>query len=710
MEGMAAMIEKEFLLEGLNCTHCAGEIEEDANKIKGVKKANLNFVTKKLKVEIDEIPRAETVSDEVRSIVKRIEPDVIIHEIGGMTTDKIKDDLKAEEEEKNDNMKFVIGVIVFLTAAIFKFEYRIEFILFFISYIIIGGEVLINAFKNILKGKVFDENFLMSIATIGAFIIGEYPEAVSVMLFYEIGEYFQGKAVDHSRKSISTLLDIRPDYANIETNEGIKKVDPNKIEIGQYIIVKPGEKVPLDGIVAEGNSFVDTSNITGESVPRSIQPGDNILSGFVNKEGLLKVRTIKKFGESTVSKILDLVENSSKQKANIEKFITRFSKYYTSVVVFSAIALTFIPPLFFHQDLSTWVYRALIFLVASCPCALVVSIPLGFFGGIGGASKSGILVKGGNYLEGLSMADTIVFDKTGTLTKGIFEVTEVEGAEDYSEDDILKLAAYGEIFSNHPIAKSIVKQYGKEIDKSQISNYREIPGKGIEVTVEESKVLLGNVKLLQEHGLKVADKSSIGTVVYVSKDEEYIGNIVISDEIRDESKETIKELKALGIRKTIMLSGDKKTTAEQVGKEIGIDEIYGELLPQEKVEMMDRILKNKKGKKKVIFVGDGVNDAPVIARADVGISMGGMGSDAAVEASDVVIMDDEISKVKTAMNISHNTNKIVRENVVFALGVKMVVLTLGALGIANMWSAVFADVGVALISVFNSIRALKVEE
>jgi len=710
MEGMAAMIEKEFLLEGLNCTHCAGEIEEDANKIKGVKKANINFVTKKLKVEIDEIPRAETVSDEVRSIVKRIEPDVIIHEIGGMTTDEIKDDLKTEEEEKNDNIKFVIGVIVFLAAVIFKFEYRIEFILFFISYIIIGGEVLINAFKNILKGKVFDENFLMSIATIGAFIIGEYPEAVSVMLFYEIGEYFQGKAVDHSRKSISTLLDIRPDYANIETNEGIKKVDPNKIEIGQYIIVKPGEKVPLDGIVVEGNSFVDTSNITGESVPRSIQPGDNILSGFVNKEGLLKVRTIKKFGESTVSKILDLVENSSKQKANIEKFITRFSKYYTSVVVFSAIALAFIPPLFFHQDLSTWIYRALIFLVASCPCALVVSIPLGFFGGIGGASKSGILVKGGNYLEGLSMADTIVFDKTGTLTKGIFEVTEVEGAKDYSEDDILKLAAYGEIFSNHPIAKSIVKQYGKEIDKSQISNYREIPGKGIEVTVEESKVLLGNAKLLQEHGLKVADKSSIGTVVYVSKDEEYIGNIVISDEIRDESKETIKELKALGIRKTIMLSGDKKTTAEQVGKEIGIDEIYGELLPQEKVEMMDRILKNKKGKKKVIFVGDGVNDAPVIARADVGISMGGMGSDAAVEASDVVIMDDEISKVKTAINISHNTNRIVRENVVFALGVKMVVLILGALGIANMWSAVFADVGVALISVFNSIRALKVEE
>ncbi|MBE6081661.1 cadmium-translocating P-type ATPase [Acidilutibacter cellobiosedens] len=707
---MAAMIEKEFLLEGLNCTHCAGEIEEDANKIKGVKKANINFVTKKLKVEIDEIPRAETVSDEVRSIVKRIEPDVIIHEIGGMTTDEIKDDLKTEEEEKNDNIKFVIGVIVFLAAVIFKFEYRIEFILFFISYIIIGGEVLINAFKNILKGKVFDENFLMSIATIGAFIIGEYPEAVSVMLFYEIGEYFQGKAVDHSRKSISTLLDIRPDYANIETNEGIKKVDPNKIEIGQYIIVKPGEKVPLDGIVVEGNSFVDTSNITGESVPRSIQPGDNILSGFVNKEGLLKVRTIKKFGESTVSKILDLVENSSKQKANIEKFITRFSKYYTSVVVFSAIALAFIPPLFFHQDLSTWVYRALIFLVASCPCALVVSIPLGFFGGIGGASKSGILVKGGNYLEGLSMADTIVFDKTGTLTKGIFEVTEVEGVKGYSEDDILKLAAYGEIFSNHPIAKSIVKQYGKEIDKSQISNYREIPGKGIEVTVEGSKVLLGNVKLLQEHGLKVADKSSIGTVVYVSKDEEYIGNIVISDEIRDESKETIKKLKALGIRKTIMLSGDKKTTAEQVGKEIGIDEIYGELLPQEKVEMMDRILKNKKGKKKVIFVGDGVNDAPVIARADVGISMGGMGSDAAVEASDVVIMDDEISKVKTAINISHNTNRIVRENVVFALGVKMVVLILGALGIANMWSAVFADVGVALISVFNSIRALKVEE
>ena len=710
MEGMAAMIEKEFLLEGLNCTHCAGEIEEDANKIKGVKKANINFVTKKLKVEIDEIPRAETVSDEVRSIVKRIEPDVIIHEIGGMTTDEIKDDLKTEEEEKNDNIKFVIGVIVFLAAVIFKFEYRIEFILFFISYIIIGGEVLINAFKNILKGKVFDENFLMSIATIGAFIIGEYPEAVSVMLFYEIGEYFQGKAVDHSRKSISTLLDIRPDYANIETNEGIKKVDPNKIEIGQYIIVKPGEKVPLDGIVVEGNSFVDTSNITGESVPRSIQPGDNILSGFVNKEGLLKVRTIKKFGESTVSKILDLVENSSKQKANIEKFITRFSKYYTSVVVFSAIALAFIPPLFFHQDLSTWVYRALIFLVASCPCALVVSIPLGFFGGIGGASKSGILVKGGNYLEGLSMADTIVFDKTGTLTKGIFEVTEVEGVKGYSEDDILKLAAYGEIFSNHPIAKSIVKQYGREIDKSQISNYREIPGKGIEVTVEGSKVLLGNVKLLQEHGLKVADKSSIGTVVYVSKDEEYIGNIVISDEIRDESKETIKKLKALGIRKTIMLSGDKKTTAEQVGKEIGIDEIYGELLPQEKVEMMDRILKNKKGKKKVIFVGDGVNDAPVIARADVGISMGGMGSDAAVEASDVVIMDDEISKVKTAINISHNTNRIVRENVVFALGVKMVVLILGALGIANMWSAVFADVGVALISVFNSIRALKVEE
>jgi Cd2+/Zn2+-exporting ATPase len=572
----------------------------------------------------------------------------------------------------------------------------------------VGGKVLLRAFNNIRRGQVFDENFLMSIATIGAFLIGENAEGVAVMLFYQVGEIFQSIAVNRSRKSISALMDIRPDFANLKVGDELRKVDPEEVSIGDIIIVKPGEKVPLDGKIIDGNSMVDTSALTGESVPREVVVGDSILGGVINNNGLLTIEVEKVFGDSTVAKILDLVQNASSKKAPTEDFITKFARYYTPVVVFAALALAIIPPIVIEgATFSEWVYRALAFLVVSCPCALVVSIPLGFFGGIGGASRNGILVKGGNYLEALNNVEIVVFDKTGTLTKGIFKVTEVKPHKDISKDELLKLVAHAESYSNHPIATSIVSAYGKEINKELINDYEEILGHGVKVTVEGKGVLAGNSKLMIKENIPYEQFESIGTVIYVAVDKKYAGYIVISDEVKEDSAKTIRALKAMGIKKTVMLTGDNRTVASKISKELGLDEVYAELLPDQKVERLEFLEAQKSSKGKLVFVGDGINDAPVLARADIGIAMGGVGSDAAIEAADVVIMTDEPSKIVTAIKIARKTRTIVMQNIVFALGIKAILLVLIAMGIGTMWEAVFGDVGVTLLAVLNSMRALK---
>lgn len=702
----------ELELNGLNCASCAGKIERLSNEIDGVSEANLDFVSKKLKVNLNEDDKIDIIKKDIKAIIKKLEPDVIV--IDKADKDTYKDDHDHHHDHgdvtKKEIVKLIISGILFALPWILGLQGTPRLALYLFSYLVVGHKVIIRAAKNVIGGTPFDENFLMTIATIGAFVIGEYPEAVAVMLFYQVGEMFQGMAVNHSRKSISSLLDIRPDSANLEKNNEIIVVSPEDVHIGDYIIIKPGEKVPLDGVVVEGESSLDTSNITGESVPRNVSVGDNVLSGVVNNHGMLKVKVSKEFGESTVSKILDLVENASSKKAATENFITKFARYYTPLVVFVALAIAVIPPLFMGAELKEWAYRACVFLVISCPCALVISIPLGFFGGIGGASKTGILVKGGNYLEALTEVDTIVFDKTGTITKGTFRVTEIINYEDYSKEEILELGAYGEVFSNHPIGKSIIEDYGKEINKEHIKSYKEIPGKGIEVVIDNKQILLGNKTLFNDRGIKVNETNSIGSVVYIGKENNHIGTIIVSDELKDNAIEDIKKLKSLGIKETIMLSGDNELTANKVGEIVGIDKVYGNLLPQDKVSIFEDIIDNKKGKSRVIFVGDGVNDAPVLARADVGIAMGGLGSDAAIEASDIVIMTDEIGKIGTGIKIAKNTRKIVTQNIILALGLKLVVLTLGAMGLATMWEAVFADVGVSIIAILNSIRALKVEE
>jgi len=700
---------KEFILEGLNCANCANKIEKKANDINGVDNATLDFVSKKLKVQIEADNDSDKISNEIKTIVNELEPHVRVIEKESLSHSH-EHDHSHGNIEKSQVAKIIIAVILYLIPIILKLEGSSRFAFFFVSYIVVGGEILLRAARNISKGQIFDENFLMALATIGAFAIGEYPEGVAVMLFYQIGELFQDMAVGHSRKSIKALLDIRPDYANLKEGKNIRKVEPAEVKVGDYIVVKPGEKIPLDGIVIEGNSTVDTSNLTGENVPRSVGSGDSVLSGFVNNQGLLTIEVSKEFEESTVSKILDLVENASSKKAPTENFITVFARYYTPVVVISALVIAFMPPLLFNLNLSDWIYRALIFLVISCPCALVISIPLGFFGGIGGASKTGILIKGGNYLDALNQVDTIVMDKTGTLTKGVFKVTEIEAVEDFTEDEVLEYAAFGEAFSNHPIGKSIIEAYGKDIDNKIIESYREISGKGIKAEINGDEIIVGNRRLFEDEGIFVEDKKSFGTIVYVSKNNKYIGNIIISDEIKEDAKETISQFKELGIKETIMLSGDNKLVANEVGKSLGIDGVYGELLPQDKVSILEKIM-NEKGKEgKVAFVGDGVNDAPVLARADVGIAMGGLGSDAAIEAADIVIMTDEPKKISTGIKISKRTKKIVTQNIIFALGVKLIVLILGAFGVATMWEAVFADVGVSIIAILNSMRALNVEE
>jgi Zn2+/Cd2+-exporting ATPase len=615
------------------------------------------------------------------------------------------------ESSKSELIKLGIGVVIYAAAIVLQVPNIFKLGLFLVSYALIGGEVLLGAIKNIGRGQIFDENFLMGIATVGAFAVGEYSEGVAVMLFYQIGELFQYYAVDRSRKSIASLMDIRPDYANLKVGSDTKRVSPEEVAVGDVIIVKPGEKVPLDGKVIEGKSMLDTSALTGESVPRQVEAGDNVLGGFINKNGVLTVEVAKEFGESTVAKILDLVQNAGSKKAPTENFITKFARYYTPAVVFSAMALAFIPPLIIEgATFSQWIYRALVFLVVSCPCALVVSIPLSFFGGIGGASKNGILVKGGNYLEALNNVEAVVFDKTGTLTKGVFKVTEIKASAGFSEEELLAYAAYAEAYSNHPIAVSILNAYGKEINKESITDYTEISGHGISAMIEAKEILAGNSKLMIRENIKYIEAESIGTIVHIAVDNEYAGYIVISDEIKEDSAKAIAELKALGVKKTIMLTGDNRAVAEKVAKKLMLDEVYSELLPDGKVEMVEKLEAQKSPKGKLIFVGDGINDAPVLARADIGIAMGGVGSDAAIEAADVVIMTDEPSKIASAIKIAKKTRTIVMQNIVFALGVKLVILILGAFGIATMWEAVFGDVGVALIAVLNAMRAMKIEK
>ena len=600
--------------------------------------------------------------------------------------------------------RIIASTLLLIAAALIPSEGITKLLIFIVPYGIIGYDILLKAAKNISKGQIFDENFLMSIATIGAFALGDYAEAVFVMLFYQVGELFQSYAVGKSRKSIAELMDIRPDYANIEKNGAVEQVDPYEISVGEQIIVKPGEKVPLDGVIVEGSSSVDTSALTGESVPKDLSEGDSIISGCINKTGLLKVEVTKEFDESTVSKILDLVENASTKKARDENFITRFSRYYTPIVVFSAVILAIIPPLFFGGQWGEWIERALIFLVISCPCALVISIPLSFFGGIGGASKKGILVKGGNYLEALAEADVMVFDKTGTLTKGEFAVTDIH-CEDAGRDELIEYAAMAEHYSDHPISGAIKELYKNEIELDRIKDFENIAGYGVKAVVDGKTVYAGNAKLMNKISAKFKESSDYGSIVYVVVEGVYKGYILINDELKPDTKESIRQLKAMGIKKTVMLTGDGQKAAEHIARESGIDEVHAQLLPGEKVDIIEQVLAEKKGN--VVFVGYGINDAPVLSRSDVGIAMGGLGSDAAIEAADIVLMDDKPSNIPEAIRIARKTNKIVKQNIVIALGFKVIVLALGAFGIANMWSAIFADVGVMLIAVVNASRTLK---
>ena len=844
-------MEIKLVLNGLDCANCANKIEDKVNKINGVKEATVNFSTTVLTAEIKEENLKSEIINEIKSIVKKLEPHVKVEEkidnkeIKNKTKactssccskdndhhegskDKIHEHSHEKEESSNgkieilkDNWLLIVGAIIYAIALLYNGNNKISIILFVASYLAIGGEVILTAIKNILRGEVFDENFLMSIATIGAFFIGEYPEAVAVMLFYQIGEVFdenflmsiatigaffigeypeavavmlfyqigevfQGYAVNKSRKSISSLMNIRADYANVLRNGSEFKVSPEEVNLEEIIVIKPGERVPLDGTVIEGTSFLDTSALTGESVPREVKTGDEILSGAINDNGVLKVKVNKEYGESTVARILELVENASNKKAPTEKFITKFSKVYTPIVVFIAIIVAIVPPLLIKDaTFSEWLYKALSLLVVSCPCALVVSIPLGVFSGIGAASKKGILVKGGNYLEALKESEIVVFDKTGTLTKGVFKVTNIN-AKNISEDELLEITAIGESNSNHPIALSIANAYGKEINKNEIESYKEVAGHGVEAIIKGKKVLLGNSKLMKSNNISYDEVDTIGTIVHIAIDGEYKGNIVISDEVKENVKEALTELKSVGIKKTIMLTGDSKVVADKVAKAIGIDEVHAELLPSDKVNKVEEILNKKSANGKVLFVGDGINDAPVLARADIGIAMGGVGSDAAIEAADVVLMKDKVAKaigidevhaellpsdkvnkveeilnkksangkvlfvgdgindapvlaradigiamggvgsdaaieaadvvlmkdkveaISEAIRVSRKTSKILWQNIIFSLAIKVAVMILVIFGLTNMWAAVFADVGVTLLAVLNSMRIIR---
>ena len=706
-------------IEGLDCPNCAAKVERKINTLEGIKEATVDFLGKKIVVLADEISENELVEliqtevDKIEDGVKVFVPKVQAGESSseGEDTGKIKKKLLI------GGVLFVLGIFVPKTLFIPKL------VIFLVSYLVIGGDVLLSAFKNILNGQVFDENFLMAIATVGAFAIGEYPEGVAVMLFYQLGELFQGIAVNNSRKSIVSLMDIRPDYANIKVGEGIKKVSPEKIKVGEIIVVKPGEKVPLDGKIVKGASTFDTSALTGESLPREAKAGDDVLSGFINKNGLIEIQVAKVFSESTVSKILYLMENAGSKKSKTENFITKFARYYTPVVVITALIVAIFPPLLIQgATFSDWIYRALIFLVVSCPCALVISIPLGFFGGIGGASRHGILIKGTNYLEVLNNLESVVMDKTGTLTKGIFKVTEVNAENNIKINDfqnnkteltkplLLKYAAHIEKFSNHPIAQSIVAEYENsvsKVDENVVKDFEEISGFGIKVNINNHQFLAGNSKLMNLENITFDKKENLGTAIYLAADGKYIGNILISDEVKEDSARAIKGMKENGVKEIVMLTGDNEAIGKNIAEKLGIDKVFTELLPNEKVEKLEEIYKTKSEKEKVAFVGDGINDAPVLARADLGIAMGGAGSDAAIEAADVVIMNDEPSKIVTAIKIAKKTKEIVWQNITVAFAIKIVVMALGLFGDATMWEAVFADVGVALLAVLNATRVLR---
>ena len=702
---------EDIILGGLTCAHCAEVIGDRVQSIDGVKNSHLNFVNKKLTLEIDSDINKDKVIKEVIQLIDSIEPGLDIQvQNKSESAKEIKKVEKKKDNSKKDLFKIIAGVLVFIFAFYQEatgIESRYSLIVFMVSYILVGGDVLYKALKNIKNGRIFDENFLMTVATVGAISIGEPSEAVGVMLFYKIGEYLQELAVGKSRKSISDLMQIRPDVANLKVGNSLKVVDPEEVEIGDYIVVKPGEKVPLDGLVVEGNSMVDTSALTGESVLRTVNKGDELLSGFINKNALLTVQVTKDFSESTVSKILDMVENASSKKSKTENFISVFSRYYTPIVVTLAALLAILPPVFIKGALfSEWIHRGLIFLVVSCPCALVLSIPLSYFSGIGVASKHGILIKGSNYLEALRYVDTVVFDKTGTLTEGVFDVVKVKSVG-VSEDELMKFASIAEANSNHPIAKSILKYYDKQIDLNKIEEYEEIAAHGIKAKYENSTVLAGNEKLMKTNNIKIERSTEIGTIVYVAVNNKFVGYIVIADKIKEDSKDAIKKIKEQGIKKTVMLTGDNKDVADSVAKRLKLDKVFSNLLPNEKVEKIEELYLSRNEKEKIAFVGDGINDAPVLARVDVGIAMGGLGSDAAIEAADIVIMTDEPSKIAQGIKISKKTYKIVWQNIIFALAVKVIVLILGAAGMASMWEAVFADVGVALIAVLNAMRIMK---
>lgn len=734
---MDTVLKRELILDGLDCPHCAAKIEAKVNTIDGVKQASMNFMNRKLIIETSNVDRFEEIINETKRIVNRLEPDVRVIEAideerakvieeAAITVERIESDTSLVEDTKknmrtarqeedhrskrNELIRLGMGAALFATGITFKFPLWAEFLIYFASYVLVGGEVVLRAAKNISRGQVFDENFLMTIATIGAFSIKQFPEGVAVMLFYQIGEFFQDLAVNNSRKSISSLMDIRPDYATLLIGNEEKRIAPDYAKIGDRIIVRPGERIPLDGRILDGKSMVNTSALTGESVPREVEAGNDVLAGFINTNGILIIEVMKEFGESTVAKILDLVQNATSRKAPTENFITKFARYYTPFVVITALVLAVVPPLVIPGAVfSNWIYRALVFLVVSCPCALVVSIPLGFFGGIGGASKNGILIKGSNYLEALNSIDTVVFDKTGTLTKGVFKVTKLCPKECVTKDELLKYAAFAESYSNHPIAVSILNEYNKEVNKDEINDYEEISGYGIRANAGGREILAGNTKLMDKESIEYDKIDEAGTVVHIALDKKYAGYILISDEEKEDSKAAISGLKAIGIKKTVMLTGDNKQVGRAVARELALDEVYAELLPDQKVEKLELLDKQKSSKGKLVFVGDGINDAPVLARADIGIAMGGLGSDAAIEAADIVIMNDEPSKIVSAIRIAKRTKRIVWQNIGFALGVKAIVLILGAGGIATLWEAVFADVGVALIAVLNAIRVMKVK-
>jgi Cd2+/Zn2+-exporting ATPase len=694
-----------YILDGLCCADCAAKIERAAGKLPGVRSANINMPAQRLTLVVGDGARLSARLTDIARIAAQVGPEITVF--------PAKDGYARAERAREAHgspvrkIRMGVGAALFAFGMIFALEPRAELAVFIAAYLLIGGEVVLRAAKNIARGQVFDENFLMSLATVGAFAIGEYPEGAAVMLFYQVGEAFQEYAVGRSRKSVAALMDIRPDFANRKAGDAVLRVSPEEVRVGDLIIVKPGEKIPLDGVVTEGKSALDTSALTGEALPRDVAFGSEVLSGSINKSGLLTIEVKKPFGESTVSKILDLVQNAGENKAPAENFITKFARFYTPAVVFAALGLAIAPPLVLGGAWADWIHRALVFLVVSCPCALVISIPLSFFGGIGGASRNGILVKGSNYLDALHKVDTVVFDKTGTLTRGSFNVTEIVPAGGFSEGALLELAACAESGSNHPIAVSIQKAYGRAVPRERVSDHEEIAGEGVRVRVDGMTVLAGNSKLMDGAGIPYEKRDTLGTVVYLAVLGGFAGCIVIEDEIKPDSGRAIAALKALGVRKTVMLTGDSRAAGDAVGRQLGLDAVFAELLPQHKVERLERLFEEKTGSGKLLFVGDGINDAPVLSRADVGVAMGGVGSDAAIEAADVVLMTDEVSKIATAIQISKQTRMIVMQNIVFALAVKGAILTLGALGYATMWEAVFGDVGVALIAVLNALRTLR---